>query len=238
MMIKCITFDLDDTLWECKPVIIRAEQICYQWIEKYYPKISSAYSYEALIKNRLQYMQYHPDDAYDLTKIRKDWLSQLANTFSYDQKMAEDAFHIFWLARNEVTLFDGARDVLEQLSKQYSLGVLSNGNADVDHIGIGQYFDFSVSIAEIGASKPNAKAFHQALKLANCTAPETIHIGDHPTYDVMGALNAGLHAIWYNPDNTVWTEEKHPTASIAHLNEIEVQIERIMADISKVLKTE
>lgn len=173
-------------------------------------------------------MQSHPDDVYDLTKIRQDWLSQLANTFSYDQKMVEDAFHIFWLARNQVTLFDGARDVLEQLSKQYSLGVLSNGNADVDHIGIGQYFDFSVNVADVGVAKPDAKIFHHALKLANSTASETIHIGDHSLYDVTGALNAGLHAIWYNPEKVQWTEEKSPTATISHLNEIEAQIERIM----------
>ncbi len=232
MMIKCITFDLDDTLWACKPIIIRAEKICYEWIEKYYPKISSAYTYEQLIKKRILYLQAHPDNAYDLTKIRKDWLAQLADEFSYTQKMAEDAFHIFWLARNEVTLFDGARDVLEQLSKQYSLGVLSNGNADVDHIGIGQYFDFSVKIADVGAAKPDAKVFHHALNLANCTALETVHIGDHPTYDVTGALNAGLHAIWYNPDNAIWTEEKKPTATISHLNEIEAQITRIIGKTS------
>ncbi|RTZ66993.1 MAG: HAD family hydrolase [Aquificaceae bacterium] len=229
MMIKCITFDLDDTLWECKPVIMRAEQICYQWIETYYPKISSRYSYEQLIRNRSEYMQSHPDDVYDLTKIRKDWLSQLAREFAYNQQMAEDAFHVFWLARNEVTLFDGTRDILEQLSKQYSLGVVTNGNADVNHIGIGQYFDFSVSIADVGAAKPDAKVFHHALNLANCSALETVHIGDHPIYDVTGALNAGLHAIWYNPGKLSWTEKKFPTATISHLNEIEAQIERIIA---------
>ncbi len=228
MMIKCITFDLDDTLWECKPVILKAEKTCYQWIEKYYPKISSTYSFEQLIQNRIEYMQEHPDDVYDLTKIRKDWLSELADKFSYPQQMAEDAFHIFWLARNQVTLYDGTLEVLEQLSTKYRLGVISNGNADVNHIGIGQYFDFSVHVNEIGVAKPDARIFQYALTLANSTASETLHVGDHPTYDVIGALNAGLHAIWYNPQHKKWDKDKSPSAIIAHLNEIAPHVERII----------
>ncbi|HIO91822.1 MAG TPA: HAD family hydrolase [Leucothrix mucor] len=229
MMIKCITFDLDDTLWACKPVIIKAEKVCYQWIKKYYPKISSAYSYEKLIENRIQYMRSHADDAFDLSKIRLDWLAQLADEFSYEQQMAADAFHVFWLARNQVSLFDGTLDVLEQLSKHYSLGVISNGNADVNHIGIGQYFDFSASVADAGVAKPDAKIFHDAVKLSGSNSCEVVHIGDHPVYDVMGALNAGLHAIWYNPKQSDWSEEKPPSATITHLNEIETQIARIIA---------
>ena len=33
MTIRCIAFDLDDTLWACKPVIEHAEQRFYAWLQ-------------------------------------------------------------------------------------------------------------------------------------------------------------------------------------------------------------
>ncbi len=224
MMIKCITFDLDDTLWACEPVLKMAEKKCYAWFKRYYPKITKNYSEQQLFESRQQYMHTHPEQVFNLTQIRLDWLAQIADEFSYPSQMVQDAFHIFWLARNQVTLFEGVLESLEQLSANFSLGVISNGNADVDQIGIGKYFDFSVNVIDAGFAKPAPEIFHHALKLANCAAEETIHIGDNPKCDVLGALNAGLYAIWYNPEQNAWLEDKKPSAIIQKLNEIETKI--------------
>ncbi|MCK5918282.1 MAG: HAD family hydrolase, partial [Cocleimonas sp.] len=83
MTIKCITFDLDDTLWACTPVLQRAEQICYHWLANYYPKITARYSEQQLFESRQQYMHTHPEQTFNLTQIRLDWLAQLADEFSY-----------------------------------------------------------------------------------------------------------------------------------------------------------
>lgn len=231
MTIKCITFDLDDTLWDCNSVLMKAENVSYQWFQKYYPRISSMYSFQGLIDSRVAYLKAHPDDAYDLTKIRLDWLMEIARQCNYSTHIADDAFNVFWQARNDVTLYEGALPMLEQLSSQYSLGVISNGNADVDHIGIGQYFDFCATVQDAGVAKPDSKIFEHALQLANSEAHQTLHIGDHPLYDVMGALNAGLHAIWYNPQQSPWEETQKPTAIIEHLDEIAPQIQRIIRTV-------
>ena len=39
MTIRCITFDLDDTLWETGPVIARAEQIALDWMKDNAPDV-------------------------------------------------------------------------------------------------------------------------------------------------------------------------------------------------------
>ncbi len=223
MTIKCITFDLDDTLWACEPVLRRAEQTCYRWLAHYYPKITTRYNQKQLVENRLQYLHSHPDQAFNFTQIRLDWLAQLADEFSYPAHMADDAFHVFWLARNEVTLFAGVLESLEQLATHFRLGTISNGNADVNHIGLGKYFDFSVNVCNAGAAKPEPEIFHYAMQQAGCDASEILHIGDHPQQDVLGALNAGLFAIWYNPSRDVWLEDKKPTVIIQSLDEIEEQ---------------
>ncbi|MCK5903029.1 MAG: HAD-IA family hydrolase [Cocleimonas sp.] len=230
-IIKCITFDLDDTLWACHPVIHRAEQESYQWIKTHYPKISNYYSEAQFGESRLNYHQAHPEDQFDFTKTRQDWLAQLAKTFGYSPKMAQDAFHVFWLARNQVTLFNGVTALLERLSKRFVMGTISNGNADIDKIGIGQYFNFSVQVREVGVAKPAPEMFQRALMLAQCQPHEMIHIGDHSLCDIFGALNAGLHAIWLNPQQRAWTETHQPSAIIQDLDEIETHIERIIAEL-------
>lgn len=227
MTIKCITFDLDDTLWACSPVLQRAEQKCYQWFKQYYPKITTNYSEQQLFESRQQYMHNHPEQVFNLTQIRLDWLAQIADEFSYSSQMVDDGFQIFWLARNDVILFEGVLESLEQLSANFSLGVISNGNADVNHIGIGEYFDFSVNVVDAGFAKPDREIFKHALTLADCNADEVLHIGDDPYCDVLGALNAGFHAIWYNPEKKAWLADKKPSAMIQTLDEIEAQVYRI-----------
>jgi putative hydrolase of the HAD superfamily len=227
MIIKCITFDLDDTLWACSPVLTKAEKACYNWFSQYYPKITAKYNEQQLFASRQQYMQEHPEQSFNFTTVRLNWLAQLADEFSYPTHMVEDAFQVFWLVRNQVIFFEDALESLDQLSANFSLGTISNGNADVNHIGIGQYFDFNINVIDAGVAKPEPEIFQKAVQLAGCAANNILHIGDHPQCDVLGALNAGLHAIWYNSTQSEWLENKQPTAIIHQLREIEAQIQLI-----------
>ncbi len=228
MTIKCIAFDLDDTLWECHPVILRAEQKFYDWLESYYPKITDKYSASALIQHRIAYMEKQQENLHDLTFLRKSWMRDLAIEIGLsDASYIDSGFEVFWLARNEVTFFDKTLDILEELSQHYSLGVISNGNADVNHIGVGHLFDFSLSSEQAGISKPHQDIFHQALKLASVQSHETVYVGDDPKRDVLGAHGAGLHAIWFNPSLKEWPGGKTPTAVIQHLNQLQDKISQL-----------
>ena len=228
MTIRCIAFDLDDTLWECHPVIERAEHRFYEWLESYYPKISQKYSEAELITHRMAFMQAHPDNRHDLTYLRKAWMMQLADEVGYDLKQDKsfisNGFEVFWLARNDVTFFDGTLDLLEQLTSRYSLGVISNGNADVHHIGVGHLFDFVLSSEAAGVAKPHPDIFEQALGLSNTEKHETVYVGDDPKRDILGAHGAGIHAIWFNPSLKPWPGGQTPTAVIQHLDQLEDRI--------------
>ncbi len=234
MTIRCIAFDLDDTLWECHPVIERAEHRFYEWLQSYYPKISQKYSEADLITHRMAFMRSHPDNRHDLTTLRKQWMRQLANEVGYDltqnaqaRSFVENGFEVFWLARNEVTFFDDTLMHLEDLSTRYSLGVISNGNADVHHIGVGHLFDFVLSSEVAGVAKPHPNIFEQALKLAQTERNETVYVGDDPKRDVLGAHGAGIHAIWFNPSLKPWPGGQTPTAVIQHLDQLEDKISKL-----------
>lgn len=226
MTIRCITFDLDDTLWACHPVIMRAENLFYAWLKSYYPKITAKYSETELIDHRMAFMRDNQEQKHDLTFLRKRWLEKLGDetNYGYDQTLIETGFEVFWLARNEVSFFEDTLEILEQLSKKYSLGVISNGNADVHHIGIGHLFDFTLSSEKAGVSKPHQDIFHKAIDLSSHDLHETVYVGDDPARDIIGAHNAGLKAIWYNPKLQPWPGGRTPDAVIRSIHELEDKI--------------
>lgn len=227
MAIKCVAFDLDDTLWAVMPVIEKAEQGFYRWLDSYYPKITRKYSEGELIAHRMAYMKSKPECHHNLTDLRKSWMKFLADEIGYDHSLVEPGFEVFWLGRNQVTFYDGALEVLEQLSRNYSLGVISNGNADVHHIGVGHLFDFVLSSETAGVAKPHKDIFHQAVELSSSELDQTVYVGDDPERDILGAQNVGMHAIWYNPDLKPWPGGKTPSAVIQHHHELEDKISKL-----------
>jgi len=41
--LSALTFDLDDTLWDNRPVLMEAEQTVYDWLCLHYPRIKLRY---------------------------------------------------------------------------------------------------------------------------------------------------------------------------------------------------
>jgi putative hydrolase of the HAD superfamily len=224
MTIRCIAFDLDDTLWACRPVIERAEQRFYAWLEEHYPAIPACYTPAELIRNRVAYMQKYPELHYNLTYLRKSWLAVLAQEQGYPAELVEPGFEVFWLARNEVTFFEGTLEILHTLAQRFVLGVISNGNASVHHIGVGHLFQFVHSAEEAGVAKPHPVIFQQALAKAGIPPQQAVYVGDDPVRDIQGAKEAGLRTVWFNPRQQEWTGEQAPDATITHLAELEAAI--------------
>ncbi len=224
MTIRCIAFDLDDTLWACKPVIARAEQQFYAWLEVHYPRITAQYSPAELLNKRINYMQQYPELHYNLTRLRKDWLAALAEEHDYPTTLVEPGFEVFWLARNEVTFFEGTLEVLQSLSARFLLGVISNGNASVHHIGVGHLFQFAHSAAEAGVAKPHPAIFQQALEQVGISPHQAVYVGDDPVRDIQGAASAGWRTVWFNPERQEWPGGREPDAIIDSLAQLEAVI--------------
>ena len=220
MAITCITFDLDDTLWDSGPVLASAEAKFHEWLECACPDIARTHSREALLAHRRAYYASIPEIRHDLTRARLQWLESLLEEWGYGPHLAQIGFRVFWTHRNAVTLFDGVSRVLCRLGERYLMGVITNGNADVHHIGIGHHFDFVVTPAEAGAAKPDSTIFEHALSAAGA-APETVvHVGDDPVRDVAGAAALGLRTVWMNPAGNPWPGRTPPDAEIRSLDDL------------------
>lgn len=221
MSIYCVTFDLDDTLWECGSVLLQAERTFYAWIRQDYPRISERFSMELLVAHRREFFFRRPDLKHDVTRLRKEWLNQLAAECWYGRDLVEAGFEVFWTARNEVEVFAEAREILDRLSQRYCVGAITNGNADVEQIGIGHLFDFVVTAATAGAAKPHPRIFLQALDKAGVSPERVVHVGDDAETDVDGAAQVGMRAVWVNAAMKPWPGTRVPDAVIGCLAELE-----------------
>ena len=226
--INVITFDLDDTLWDIYPVLITAEQHVYEWLSEHYPSLCAQYNKLELRQRNVQMAQTLPELKHRLTELRIRTLAAVleAEGVPVNQAliMSKQAFEIFIKARHEVTLFDYTVTLLSSLSKNYRLGVLTNGNADVNRIGLGEYFDFSFASDQLNASKPQRDHFDAAENHCNSRAENMLHIGDHPRKDVQATIDYGWHSIWVNFDNTEWKGRGEPSAIVSSLEEIPAAI--------------
>lgn len=203
-MSMLITFDLDNTLWDVAPVIMRAEYAMESWFEERFPGFSQQYSFTAREELKNQVLSNSPELAPNLTAIRLAVYVLALKQFGLPSEEAESiagaALAHFCEWRQKVDLYPHAVDVLETLSRDYTLAVITNGNADVFHpyIGLGQYFDFAIRADQVGIAKPAIDVFSIAAKKAGVDLSELIHVGDHPMDDVFGASNAGAKSIWFN----------------------------------------
>ena len=219
--IRTITLDLDDTLWEIQPVIRRAELRLYEWLGERYPRITEMFTIEEMRILREEVFKKHPDKLHDLTFLRHTILVEAATAAGYTEFLVDEAFAVFDDVRNDVEMFPETRPTLVALAERFTLIAVTNGNANLEKIGIDDLFHHHINAAMAGAAKPARPIFDAAVQAGGASAGETLHVGDHPLYDVHGAKEAGLRAVWVNRGGDEWPDEyQEPDATVSHVGEI------------------
>ncbi|SDH07498.1 putative hydrolase of the HAD superfamily [Pseudomonas benzenivorans] len=229
MTVQLITFDLDDTLWDVTPVMQDAEAALRNWLAMHAPRLGGV-PVEHLWAIRARLLQGEPALKHRLSELRRRILFHALEGagYSHDEALvlAEGGFQVFLAARHQVELFAEVHPTLEILANRFTLGVITNGNADVRRLGLADYFQFALCAEELGVGKPDPKPFQEALKRTGVAAQHAVHIGDHPSDDIAGAQAAGLRAIWFNPQGRAWEAEQAPDAQIGSLAELPALLHR------------
>ena len=194
--IQALTLDLDDTLWPVGPVIAHAERCQRQWLEAHAPATAAAFNGTAMRELRSQVDQAHPELAHNLTALRRATLRRAVALAGEPVHLADQAFDVFFAARNEVSFYPDALEGLQRLSRRYPLLSLSNGNADLHRVGVGALFQGSVTAGELGFAKPDPRAFTEACRRLGRPPATVLHVGDDLQMDVWGAASAGVAAVW------------------------------------------
>ncbi|RMQ49092.1 HAD-superfamily hydrolase [Pseudomonas cichorii] len=229
-MIKLITFDLDDTLWDTAPAIVSAEAVLRDWLSEHAPRLGPI-PVEHLWEIRARLIEAEPTLKHRISALRRRVLFHALQDAGYEdsqaQELADQSFEVFLHARHQVQIFPEVQPTLEILAKTFTLGVITNGNADVRRLGLADYFAFALCAEDLGIGKPDPAPFLEALKRGNCDASNAIHIGDHPCDDIEGAQRAGMRAIWYNPLGKAWESDTLPDAEISSLSQLPEILKRL-----------
>lgn len=224
--VRLISFDLDDTLWPCHPVIRKAEQTCYDWLQRKAPQLTERFSPDALREHRLSLGRARPEIAHDVTEIRLQSLRALLRETGYADDVAHAASDVFRAARNRVTPYDEVIDNLDRLRPRYTLVSVTNGNSQIEHTPLHGSFHHSLTAAEVGAAKPDPAIFHAASARSGIPLKAFLHVGDDPVRDVEAARAIGLTTVWVNRGGHDWPEDIAPAD--LEVSEIGALVDRLI----------
>lgn len=214
LQITTLLFDLDGTLIHHVPTSL---DVLFTILDKReIPLMQSAY--RKALHFTFQYWASSPDLESDLEMYgefteafwlhymkRKMWAVGMSE--KQTSELAEQVRAEFEeLYQPETLVGEDVKITLKALrSMGYKMGVVSNRSKSIDpeirDLGFDIYLDFYFSSADIQIWKPDPGIFEHALFLAESTAETTAYIGDNFYTDIVGAKNAGLHPILYDPRN-------------------------------------
>lgn len=228
---KAILFDLDDTLWPIAPVIAEAELTLHAWLAEYAPKVAAQWSIEQLRAHRAELAQARPELLIDLGKLRRASLQAAFAAAGEDAAHVDGAMRHFFAARNAVTPYDDVLPGLHKLRQQVRLGTISNGNADLEVIGLAHHFEVSLAASHFGSAKPDPAIFRAACQALGVDPHEAVYVGDDLALDVAGAQQAGMRAVWMNRSGkAVPPGAAMPDAICATLDELLAWLEQQLAE--------
>jgi len=208
--LHAVAFDLDNTLWDVGPVIVRAERRLQEWLREHCPRITERLSIEEMRAARERLARSEPHNAHDFTYLRLTALAAHAREYGYGEEMAARAFEVFFAARNELQPYADVQPGLERLRGRYALASLSNGNADLELIGLAPLFTISLNARQIGAAKPHPRCFGQLARELRLEPRNILYVGDDPFLDVEAARAAGLRTAWMNRSRAPWPASLEP----------------------------
>ena len=219
--ISAITFDLDDTLWPCSPVIAHAEKTYFDWIDTRFPEITETVDLAEMVSRRREILETEPQLKNDVTELRRRATVELLKPFGASDADMAEAMQVCLDARQQVNFYDEVLDALQQLSFHYRLGSITNGNASLEAIGVGHLFDAELAATLSLPAKPAPDMFLKACEALGVSPSSVLHVGDHVENDVAAARDAGFRTAWINRTGEIYPSSTEAAdISITDLTEL------------------
>lgn len=133
-----------------------------------------------------------------------------------------------WHLEDEI-LYPDTESVLKQLNdKGYSIGIIANQASGTEERlkkwGLMKFIRVVAASAEIGIAKPNKGIFQRAFEMAECSAENSVMIGDRLDNDIYPAMELGMRTVWIRQGFSAYqkldTSKKSPDYIVDSLSEI------------------
>ncbi len=217
-----VFFDLDHTLWDFDKNSGLAFERVFRKHKIELPLAEFLRVYEPI---NLDYWKKYREDRVSKEQLRRGRLTETFDCFELKFPLETiDSLAHCYIEELPIDnhLFIGAVDILDYLSANYKLHIITNGFEEVQHLklhnsGIKKYFSTVTTSEEVGLKKPHPVIFETALMKASVASTQSVMIGDSLEADIIGAQKAGMHTLFFNYRNEMVTA---PHFAISELSEI------------------
>ncbi len=225
---KYLFFDLDNTLWDFDANSKYTLQVLFDKYQlgAHFPDFETYYQLYSANNAKLWQL-------YGAGKITKEALNN--ERFAYPLRLFKasllplaplmEAAYLPLLAQ-QTRLKPNCLEVLEVAKKRrHKLFIISNGFVEIQQLklsrsGLLPYFEKCYFSEHIGAHKPAKLFFDYAIQSSNAIKKQSLVIGDNFEADILGAKNAGIDQVYYNPYPSAEPLPFAPTYQITNLHEL------------------
>ncbi len=151
----------------------------------------------------------------------KGWAQKLQTT-------TEELNHEFLNAMAEIcTLLPGARELLDSLSGQARMGIITNGFTELQSVrlqktGLLPYFEHVVISEQVGIAKPDNGIFsHAHNMMGKPDKQRVLMVGDNLYSDILGGVNFGIETCWLNRHGAQGDSQIQPDFTVTSLHELQ-----------------
>lgn len=228
-MIKTVIFDVDNTLYDFD----KAHAVAFDALSAYAAREFglSKDEFAHLAEQTQSRLKKHIGDkaAIHNRTIRFQNMLENQGFMLHPHVLKMDA--IYWDTLIDVSVpSDGVQETVKQLKDQgFRIGIGTDMTArmqfrKLEALGLLPYIDFLVSSEEAGVEKPDFIFFARCVEKAGCEGQECLFIGDSLQKDVLGAMKAGLKALWYCPKGY------HNEADVPQMTDM-LQLPRLISEL-------
>jgi putative hydrolase of the HAD superfamily len=223
---KHVFFDLDHTLWDFETNSRQALTIIFdenRLLEKGVPSFQKFHEKYQPINDRY-WARYHNGYA-TKDQVRNGRFYDTLKEFGIDDKPLAEIMATAYvqLSPKMTALFPDAIEVLKYLQQKYKMHLITNGFAEVqwikiEHSGLRPFFEHIIISEEVGTQKPDKAIFEIAMQRSGASTDACIMIGDNYNTDIIGAKNAGIDQVFFNPGKN--RKREAVTYEISQLKEL------------------
>lgn len=205
--VRNVFFDLDHTLWDFEANSTEAllELIDLTNIHGILGKEVKSFIQRYKEINHTYWEMYRKGEM-EKAELRIGRFRESLSEFGIENPEIHEAFAKGYIeiSPEKTNLFPNAKEVLEYLHEKYPMIIITNGFEEVQwrkikNCGIDKYFKKVVTSEMAGVRKPHPDIFRYAMGISNSIAPHSVMIGDEPSIDISGAVDVGMHAVFFDP---------------------------------------
>jgi len=167
-------------------------------------------------------------------KFRRQVFDQaLREQMIENYEAAEELSLLFAKRRRKlVRLMPDALETLTRLQTGFRLGMLTNGDPSlqkekIEAVGIEGFFDVILISGDHNIGKPDPEIFQILLERLEVAPSEAVMVGNSLARDIVGARNAGMHAVWFEVPGSEEHADVSPDAIIHSLAELPPLVENL-----------